>query len=106
MSFSADLDVPAISDRAYCSTERSHYLAAYHGIKYDSSMGTPSEDTFPPPVGTSVRGWIEFLSRGGLLVPSEDSLHKVLHCKIIFRDINGLDSLYKGKNISTLHILH
>ena len=65
---------------------------------HDPTMRTPSENVYPPPVGTSAGGWIEFLSRG-LLVPSKDWVHKISQCEINLRDINGPDSLYKGKNI-------
>ena len=65
LSFSVDIDVPAISVGPDCSTEGFHYLAcyvAYRGRKHDPTMGTPSENVLPPTVGTSAGGWLVFIS--------------------------------------------
>ncbi|KFM75205.1 Transposable element P transposase, partial [Stegodyphus mimosarum] len=64
---------------ADCSVQGFRYLAgyiAYRGRKYDHSLGTPTEQLLHLPSDEHV-GWIETLSRGGLLVPSEEWLKKI-----------------------------
>ncbi|XP_035204443.1 uncharacterized protein LOC118179377 [Stegodyphus dumicola] len=86
---------------ADCSVEGFRYLAgyiAYRGRKYDHSLGTPTEQLLHLPSDEHV-GWIETLSRGGLLVPSEEWLKKISQFEVVFVSEHGKDGLSRNNNI-------
>lgn len=104
ISFPCESVAPSAVTDVECSAEGFRYLAGYiarRAAKYDNTLGTPSKELLCPPQSLlSEHGWIEFLSRGGLLVPSDRWMRQISEFELLFNQVNGPDSLSKEKNIS------
>ena len=75
LEFNSETEISPITGGIDCSVEGFRYLAGYiahRGMKYDRTMGTPSELNLPSTSASEHGSWIEVLSRGGLIVPSDD----------------------------------
>ena len=55
----------------------------------DSSLGHPTETAMTVSQDLEVRGWIEKLSQGGLIVPPDDWLNQIKQFEVVLCSMNG-----------------
>lgn len=87
-----------------CFVEGFRFLAgyiAYRARKYNYSLGPPTGQMLSIPSTTPATniGWIEKLSRGGLLVPSNEWMDKLKQFELMFNEFHGQESLLRGKKM-------